>query len=878
MRIHWVRVKDFRGVAERRLDIPPRGVTIVEGPNEAGKSSLVDAIHILLEEMDSTSKAHVRSVQPEGRDVSTEIEAEFESGPYRFQYFKRFFRDRETRLKILRPRPENLAGRDAHDRVRKILDETMDLDLWDAMRVVQDAQPGEPVRLKEIHSLGQALDRAAGRQAEGERDATLVEAVREEYARYFSEGGKERKPLLDAAAAAEEARQRAQSLWERHEALQRDVEAGARLRGEVADLAQQAEQAAELERRRDAEFQALERRRDRLKQFELAAKTAGMEESAARKAKEEREGLIGKAREAERRRAQLAERAAQREPEVGEARERARSAQESLASVQEVARRAEGLARLRAEDFDHLHFRLDLDQLRERHGRIDAATREAVEARGFLLANRVTDDLLRSLRDAHLRLERARAQLEAGSSHLSIRALGRIEVEVDGERVALAPGETQERSVAERATVKIPGVAEVSVRAGAGTEGLVADRERASREFEAALDACGVPDLDAAEAANARRKECERVVAGTDARIKENLRNLTLQDMIGRIASLEESQRRYPERRPAEPPLPPDYDAAKEARAKARAEADAAQAALAGAQALFSAADAKRQELEKMLHEAAFEMRQAAEGERRANAELKAARDRLGDEAIDLSFAKAEKKAGDARAEFDRERRELEAANPEQVRLLAVNARNAAALAQSRLRKAQDEQREVSARLTVLGAEGLFEKLEEALANAEHAEEEIRSVRTRAAAARLLHEIMIAKREAARRAYAAPLRGKIIELGRLVFGDSLDVELDEDLGIARRTLQGRTLAFHNLSVGAREQLALIARVACGLLVDDKDGVPIIFDDTLGHSDPVRLEGLGAMLSMAGERCQILVLTCTPGRFRHVGGATLVQFR
>jgi uncharacterized protein YhaN len=77
-------------------------------------------------------------------------------------------------------------------------------------------------------------------------------------------------------------------------------------------------------------------------------------------------------------------------------------------------------------------------------------------------------------------------------------------------------------------------------------------------------------------------------------------------------------------------------------------------------------------------------------------------------------------------------------------------------------------------------------------------------------------------------------------------------------------------------MGAQEQLGLIARLACALLVDPEDGVPLIFDDTLGHADPHRLEGLGAMLSLAGRQCQIVVLTCTPDRFRHVGDAHVIR--
>ena len=77
-------------------------------------------------------------------------------------------------------------------------------------------------------------------------------------------------------------------------------------------------------------------------------------------------------------------------------------------------------------------------------------------------------------------------------------------------------------------------------------------------------------------------------------------------------------------------------------------------------------------------------------------------------------------------------------------------------------------------------------------------------------------------------------------------------------------------------MGAQEQLSLLSRVACALTVDPADGAPLIFDDTLGNSDPDRLEAMGAMLAQAGEQCQMIVLTCTPDRFRHIGGATMIS--
>ncbi|MCK6460385.1 MAG: hypothetical protein L6Q95_10885, partial [Planctomycetes bacterium] len=210
------------------------------------------------------------------------------------------------------------------------------------------------------------------------------------------------------------------------------------------------------------------------------------------------------------------------------------------------------------------------------------------------------------------------------------------------------------------------------------------------------------------------------------------------------------------------------------------------------------------------------------------------------------------------------------------VRGALHNARAAVAEAAHRLRAAQDEMRDVTARLDLRNERGLFEQQQDAKTARRHAARERRQLEREADAARLLYETMAAKREEARRAYAAPLRGRIVELGRLVFGESFTVELDDDLRIDRRTLEGKTLPFRSLSVGAREQLALLSRLACALLVDPEEGVPLLFDDTLGHSDPERLKAMAEVLALAGDRCQVVVLTCTPGRFSGIGGAHRVR--
>ncbi|MCX5998388.1 MAG: hypothetical protein NTU41_02045 [Chloroflexi bacterium] len=120
----------------------------------------------------------------------------------------------------------------------------------------------------------------------------------------------------------------------------------------------------------------------------------------------------------------------------------------------------------------------------------------------------------------------------------------------------------------------------------------------------------------------------------------------------------------------------------------------------------------------------------------------------------------------------------------------------------------------------------------------------------RATAAKVLYETMRDERDKARQAYLAPLKDKIEQLGRLVFDDSFQVEIDEDLQIAARTAKGVTVPFDSLSGGTKEQISLIFRLACSMIVAKDGGTPLILDDALGYTDPERLRLMGAVLAKA----------------------------
>src|SRR6201995_4036897 len=169
MKLHRLVLTNYRGIAHREIEFPDHGVVVVCGVNEIGKSSMIEALDLLLESRDRSTKKEVKQVKPTNADVGSEVSAEISSGRYRFVYRKRFHKKPETELTVLAPRREQLTGDEAHERVRAMLAETVDNDRWHAQRVLQ-ASSTAAVDLSGCDALSRALYVAA---AQSDADAAL---------------------------------------------------------------------------------------------------------------------------------------------------------------------------------------------------------------------------------------------------------------------------------------------------------------------------------------------------------------------------------------------------------------------------------------------------------------------------------------------------------------------------------------------------------------------------------------------------------------------------------------------------------------------------------------------------------------------------------
>ena len=121
-----------------------------------------------------------------------------------------------------------------------------------------------------------------------------------------------------------------------------------------------------------------------------------------------------------------------------------------------------------------------------------------------------------------------------------------------------------------------------------------------------------------------------------------------------------------------------------------------------------------------------------------------------------------------------------------------------------------------------------------------------------------------------------PFRAELQRLGRPVFGPSFEVDVDSNLCIVNRTVDGCTVPYESLSGGAKEQLGILARLAGAALVAKEDAVPILIDDALGFTDPDRLVKMAEVFDTLGERGQVIVLTCTPARYDGVTSAQRIE--
>jgi AAA ATPase domain len=868
MKLHRLVLKNYRGIDHREIEFPDHGVVVVSGANEIGKSSMIEALDLLLESKDRSTKKEVKQVKPTNADVGSEVTAEISTGPYRFVYRKRFHKKYETQLTVLEPRREQHSGDEAHDRVQAMLAETVDTELWHAQRVLQAAATAA-VDLSGCDALTRALDVAAGDTAAlSGTEPLLFERIDAEYGRYFTPTGRVTGEWSTAIVALRDAEDEVQRCAAAVAEVDERVHRHAALSTELADLAPLQQAAAVRRAAAQAAADKIAQLIEQVREAELIAAAAAATSTSSQGAHTERQRLRA---ETDTRAATVATLEAQ----AGEAAEAQATAQEvtvAADAVVEDANQRLSAAQQRAETarriVDELARRDEADRLTARLAKIDAAQRDRDLICDELSAIALTDNLFQQIERAAATVERVEGQLALVSATVEFVAAADIELVIGDQRVSLPAGQSWSTTAGGATEVEVPGVLTARFTPGATALDIQAEYAAAQQDLFAALAAAQVPDVAAARLTDQRRRELVNGRGQLTATLTALCGDDEVEQLHSRLAEL-----------------------------RTKAHADDISMNAAAARGELEEADAARvsasADLETHRRVAALAVAKLTGISTQATlandklasqrAELAAVADRLGQQRATVTDEQLEAAAdNDLRAAQTANGRvaelygQLAAAAPDNVAAELAEASTAAEALQIRHDEIARTLHEIDVELTLFGTEGRKGKLDAAETKCEYARSEHARVGSRARAVELLRSVMVRHRDTTRLRYVEPFRAELQRLGRPVFGPSFEVDIDTDLCILNRTLDGCTVPYESLSGGAKEQLGILARLAGAALVAKEDAVPILIDDALGFSDPERLAKMAEVFDTLGERGQVIVLTCTPARYDGVKGAQRIE--
>ena len=883
MRLYRILLENYRGVRRSQVVFDPTGVTVVHGPNEIGKSSLIEALDLMLRFPATTSHRDVQAVRPKGRAEDPFTEIEVGAGDYRLLYRKIWRKTNgKTELHILEPaaKQDQLENHEAQAKFEELLAECdVDLELWKLLRVSQDKplgreskeEPlGQPTTFAVRPAVAAALGTGARRPSDGGAEdgvstafsgpqERLFMAVDREYLLYYTPKtgeptGKYSQVMKELAEANEKAGEAKQALVDAQgilaeygrvnselKAIEEELNA---LRGDIDGREQLLAEAKLLE-------QQLRQLKTRLEVATLVADAAN--ELAQRSAELDDEQT-------------RYEDAKQKYTTAEDAHQQKREAADRLEAVSSLF--ADALA-LAEKDVECLRSKELLARLEDAVAVAEAAQTRIEAADTKLARNSLDKDALTAISDAFSAWDKALSALEANAATVRVERLSDAAVTVNGPGAAEG---SEAIRLLDTVTVEAPGIVRVVVAPGSGEQARREKERKTRAAYEKACREAGVPDVSAAQAmadehdaAVAQRGIALAELNASLSGVKSHGKDLAA---IRQLAvSLRAMIAAYMERRPATTDtLPKSIEIAQERQTEAQVAAAEHETRLKTATNDANATDKALALSRERLRALERSLPQLDQAVKRAQANMER-----------LPALESPEHLEQARSEHEQAEARLAELNLDQLASVQENKRKV----QFQLQEDATTLRLRSAELRVLIAEcgerGPEEAAERARDHAAQAQHEFDVLWERAEAAKLLRETLTRHRSEQRTRYATPFRELVEKYAAAVFGSAVNLHVGEDLTIASKTIGGVTVPFNSLSTGTREQLALLGRIACAQLVaPGAGGVPLILDDTLGHSDRQRIDQIAAILDrVSGTGTQVIILTHAPKRFR-IGSATRVD--
>lgn len=865
MKLNRIAVTDFRKLSRVTVEGLRPGLNVIVGDNEVGKSTLLAAMRAALFERYRVTGQVVEDMLPYGRQARPTIEIDFSKDGVSYRLMKAFAQRPEA---LLIGDGQQWSGDAADDELARILGFTrpgrgeskpeQHHGVFGMMWVTQGASHQGPTVSAAREQLAGALEREVGEVAGGEHGRVLLQRAQERLEQFWD---KRRRPRGDYAKAIEELetlKAQREAVAGRLASLEAEIDrlGEVRQRLEAHGASGTIEKARQVLGEAERAVAALDGLRQQATNAENALKLAELKQAEAARKHADRQGLQQAVRQAivdiedkrsaaETARAQLT---------------RLESDAEAAGAAAEAAVRAEQEARqaLQALELAETGRRLR-ESLAAGHKQLAMA--EELEGRRLaalatVASNPIDANAIARLEALSARLREAQARRDAAAVRLQLRPQYGGGAEIDGEIVA-----SDELVITRQTTLHLFGYGEIHIQPGGGVTGVEEALHAAEGELAEALAKIGQPDIEAARAAWDRRRAAEQelpfLTSSLSAVAPQGLDRLR-QDVEARTTELAALGPEQPDIsaeavEAAKRALREAADRAEEARHRAEAARNATHGArsalaiaiereaattLAGQQARDALTAARLIAADTELEEQAQAAAQALEAARHAYHEA------------DLSLRQAQPEA--ALLKRDMAQRELD-------RLAA----DIDGLKQSRI--------QLEASLQALGREGLGEQLAALDGQIALTEQQLQRRHVEARAAALLHDTLVQAQRETKERWLRPIHDRALPYLNLLHAGS-EVVLDEDtLELSALRRDNLLESFGDLSMGAREQVAVITRLALADILSDAGHTScLVLDDPLVNADERRLERMHLVLHRAAQRHQILILTCRERDFTGLG--------
>lgn len=889
MKIRSIAVNQFKKFTTPMcLDDIGDGLNVVVGPNEMGKSTLLDALRAALFEKYSSKAQPITALQNDRNQAAPVVELAFEvdDGIYRIR--KRFVKKPYAHLFC--PDGRKLEGDEAEDALRDLLgfDEPgktgakpETLGMWSVLWVQQGHSFGALDLPDSARSnLHSALESEVGEVLGGKRGRALPDTVDKQLLELVTPTGRPRGNYKDLIDEVETLRSDLEGLQSRRGDLSKtleDLEAAqetlarlssgeqdqkdkeeldaARTRhGELVKLESQIAAAStdvELKKRdlKQAE-QALTERRVLKKQIKLDAEAVEVSKLKLNKVQQMDKELRKQVES-------LRKDAKEAEDGVIEADKAVSMARRVLTAVQREGR---------------------IRELQERYEKAYEAEKKQRAAQQSATAILVADENIETIRDAAKKLSTAHSRLSAAATLVAFdMPSDRLsKIEVDG--AALAADQTSVEAI-EGTTITIPDYGSISVQpAIKDRDKLIAQQRAANDALKTALQECGVKSVDAAEEQLAKREKLLRDAefARKEAALHAPATNdydAGAEPLADHIAGLKTILERELTDLGIES-LPTEKEAA-QALAAAQDGAQEARDMLTTSRAALVGPEEEMGRIQTELGSVKARYEDGKERLEKLTRGLAEAEEQTSDDDLDAGVSAARTVLADqekAVSELEEQRK-----GETLPQLEARTSRLETALQERRGKRAGLKEKVVGLRshIEALEGAGLDEAIQQKERELELADNQLqRNEREVAVLSLLLSTLRSAETEAKER-YLSPVLKRVRPYLQLLFPGA-EIAIDENLhivGVVRKN--GYKESFEHLSMGTQEQIAVLVRLAFAeMLVEQGHPATVVLDDALVFSDDRRMSRMFDILNMVGQQVQIIVLTCREQLFEGIGGRQL----